>query len=475
MDYGELESQLQRARKDQLVSACNYYSILRSGNKPDLIFRLKHHAVTKGVTMTELLAVLSGMTGDSRAPPDKSGNVSGRIKVSHPETSPVATPVAPWIHDPYAPRSMSPARQVIPRTYQTHPSGPAITNSFMPVPTPAPRPVVPAQTRPVQNARRSNLENPVACHTELLYFDVFHPPANLPNSANPGLKFIAINTVFIDDIRLEISDMLDWRRRGFGVWIRGIKTGSPAVHAWQKCMQIRINEFLALDVAPPKPMKKRRDDPVEITQFLRNGSNQIRLDVRDIFYEGEFEIGFIVCKVLTPAEIAKTVLRETTQTCSNRIKSILQRPSEIEVADTTRRVDLRCPVSQFRLKIPVRTRACEHISWFDLDAFIETNKRTPNINLRWKCPKCQKSATPAELVIDGFAEFILQATTVDEIEFSTDGKWNACAPVKQKLEPKEFYESEELPVPRRVNDDVVDLIDDAPPRKKQKSTVISLE
>ena len=453
MDPAELEVQLQRARKDQLVQACIYYSILRSGNKPDLVFRLKHHAITKGVTMTEILAVLSGMTGDAKAPPDKSGNFTARIRITHPEPSPVTTPVAPWIHNPAPNQAGTPSPNIIRIQPSTQ--------------------VAPA--RPIAPTRRSNLDNRVNCVQDLLNCDVFHPAAVLPNGTNPGLKFITINTCLIDTVRLEISELLDWRRRGFSVWVRGIKT-NPISHAWQKCMQLRVNEFLALDVSPPKPLKKRRDDPSEITQFLRNGSNQIRLDVREVYMDAEYSIGFIVCKAQTPTDIVRSIFRENLQSCMHRVKAILQRPlSELEVSDGSQRVDLKCPVSQMRLKIPVRTRACEHIAWFDLEAFVETNKRTPNINHRWKCPKCQKNAKPSELVVDSFAEAILQQAVSDEVEFGRDGNWNACAPRKAAQEPKESYESDELPVERRNSEDVIDLNLDEPPPKRAKSIVISLE
>jgi hypothetical protein len=70
---------------------------------------------------------------------------------------------------------------------------------------------------------------------------------------------------------------------------------------------------------------------------------------------------------------------------------------------------------------------------FDLESYLFANKHMPNLNLRWKCPVCQKTAQPADLVVDElFCEILVARASVvavggrapDEILFEEDGTWS---------------------------------------------------
>ena len=60
-------------------------------------------------------------------------------------------------------------------------------------------------------------------------------------------------------------------------------------------------------------------------------------------------------------------------------------------------VQLLCPLSKCRIKLPVRGQKCQHIQCYDADTYLLINERKPT----WKCPVCDSLAPFDELFVDG--------------------------------------------------------------------------
>lgn len=60
-------------------------------------------------------------------------------------------------------------------------------------------------------------------------------------------------------------------------------------------------------------------------------------------------------------------------------------------------VQLLCPLSKCRIKLPVRGQKCQHIQCYDADTYLLINERKP----AWKCPVCDSLAPFNELFVDG--------------------------------------------------------------------------
>ncbi|TNN68982.1 E3 SUMO-protein ligase PIAS1 [Liparis tanakae] len=113
------------------------------------------------------------------------------------------------------------------------------------------------------------------------------------------------------------------------------------------------------------------------------------------------------------------------------IKEKLTADPDSEIATTSLRVSLLCPLGKMRLMIPCRALTCSHLQCFDATLYIQMNEKKPT----WVCPVCDKKAPFEHLIIDGlFVEILNSCTDCDEIQFKEDGSW---APMRCKREVQE--------------------------------------
>ncbi|XP_036390906.1 E3 SUMO-protein ligase PIAS1-like isoform X1 [Megalops cyprinoides] len=113
------------------------------------------------------------------------------------------------------------------------------------------------------------------------------------------------------------------------------------------------------------------------------------------------------------------------------IKEKLTADPDSEIATTSLRVSLLCPLGKMRLMIPCRALTCSHLQCFDATLYIQMNEKKPT----WVCPVCDKKAPYEHLIIDGlFMEILNSCVDCDEIQFKEDGNW---APMRSKKEVQE--------------------------------------
>ncbi|XP_040270249.1 E3 SUMO-protein ligase PIAS1 isoform X1 [Bufo gargarizans] len=117
------------------------------------------------------------------------------------------------------------------------------------------------------------------------------------------------------------------------------------------------------------------------------------------------------------------------------IKEKLTADPDSEIATTSLRVSLLCPLGKMRLAIPCRSLTCSHLQCFDATLYIQMNEKKPT----WVCPVCDKKAPYEHLIIDGlFMEILKCCTDCDEIQFKEDGSWS---PMRSKKEVQEVTTS----------------------------------
>ncbi|KAH9325719.1 hypothetical protein KI387_005897, partial [Taxus chinensis] len=98
--------------------------------------------------------------------------------------------------------------------------------------------------------------------------------------------------------------------------------------------------------------------------------------------------------------------------------------NDLEVVADFITVNLRCPMSGLRMNVAGRFKYCEHMGCFDLQTFIELNKRTR----KWQCPICLKNYSLENIVIDQYFSRIASVMKgypedVSEVEVKPDGSW----------------------------------------------------
>ncbi|KAJ6663025.1 hypothetical protein lerEdw1_010846 [Lerista edwardsae] len=112
------------------------------------------------------------------------------------------------------------------------------------------------------------------------------------------------------------------------------------------------------------------------------------------------------------------------------IKEKLTADPDSEIATTSLRVSLMCPLGKMRLTIPCRAVTCTHLQCFDAALYLQMNEKKPT----WICPVCDKKAAYESLILDGlFMEILNDCSDVDEIKFQEDGSWCPMRPKKEAL------------------------------------------
>ncbi|KAM8921689.1 LOW QUALITY PROTEIN: E3 SUMO-protein ligase PIAS3 [Pelodytes ibericus] len=113
------------------------------------------------------------------------------------------------------------------------------------------------------------------------------------------------------------------------------------------------------------------------------------------------------------------------------IKEKLTADPDSEIATTSLRVSLMCPLGKMRLTVPCRAITCTHLQCFDAALYLQMNEKKPT----WTCPVCDKKAPYDMLIIDGlFMDILNSCTDYDEIQFMEDGSWCPMKPKKEKLD-----------------------------------------
>merc|ERR1719219_1602190 len=137
--------------------------------------------------------------------------------------------------------------------------------------------------------------------------------------------------------------------------------------------------------------------------------------------------------------------------------------NDADVATTSLKVTVSCPLGKMRMRVPCRPQTCSHLQCFDAATFLQMNERKPT----WNCPVCDSKANYSDLLIDGYFQEVLESKDLPEDEndiiLEADGTW--------KPVPKEEEEAKKEEAKKKADEnevDCIDLSDDeegaAPPR-----------
>jgi len=99
-----------------------------------------------------------------------------------------------------------------------------------------------------------------------------------------------------------------------------------------------------------------------------------------------------------------------------------------EIATTSCKVTLACPLGKMRMVTPARASTCDHLQCFDAQLYLAMNEKKP----KWICPVCNKSALMENLLVDGFFTELVSSNRLPadehEIVLHNDGSWDPLPP-----------------------------------------------
>lgn len=171
---------------------------------------------------------------------------------------------------------------------------------------------------------------------------------------------------------------------------------------------------------------KRPPKPVNITPHCK--LSPILPNTVGVKWAAEYGKGwtvaiFLVVK-LTSDDLLDRLKKKGTREPDYTRNLIIQKLNndDDDVATTSLKVSVTCPLGKMRMKVPCRPSTCGHLQCFDGSTFLQMNERKPT----WNCPVCNQKALYDDLLIDGYYQDILDSKkTIDEetIILEKDGTW----------------------------------------------------
>ncbi|XP_076289152.1 E3 SUMO-protein ligase Su(var)2-10 isoform X1 [Lasioglossum baleicum] len=226
---------------------------------------------------------------------------------------------------------------------------------------------------------------------------------------------------------------------------------------------------------------KRPPRPVQISALVKLSPtvpNHIQV-TWSADYGRRYAIAVYLVRKLSSAELLSRLksrgVRHSDYT-RGLIKEKLNEDADSEIATTSLRVSLACPLGKMRMATPCRASTCSHLQCFDASLFLQMNERKPT----WSCPVCDKPALYDTLVIDGYFQEVLNSKKllpdVNEIQLLQDGSWENLVLKKEKDKDKTESKVVTNSQDRKIDVDTVDLDESnpAPPKEKKRAVVIDL-
>ncbi|XP_060739918.1 E3 SUMO-protein ligase PIAS2 isoform X1 [Tachysurus vachellii] len=204
------------------------------------------------------------------------------------------------------------------------------------------------------------------------------------------------------------------------------------------CIKVNGKLFPLPGYAPPPKNgveQKRPGRPLNITSLVRLSSavpNQIAVTWAPEIGKTYSMSVYLVRQLTSPLLLQRLRMKGIRNPDHSRalIKEKLTADPDSEIATTSLRVSLMCPLGKMRLTVPCRAVTCSHLQCFDAALYLQMNEKKPT----WICPVCDKKAAYESLIIDGlFMEILNDCTDVDEIKFQEDGTWCPMRPKKETL------------------------------------------
>uniref|UniRef100_A0A286X9N8 Protein inhibitor of activated STAT 2 n=1 Tax=Cavia porcellus TaxID=10141 RepID=A0A286X9N8_CAVPO len=200
----------------------------------------------------------------------------------------------------------------------------------------------------------------------------------------------------------------------------------------------QVREICISGYAPPPKNgieQKRPGRPLNITSLVRLSSavpNQISISWASEIGKN-YSMSVYLVRQLTSAMLLQRLKMKGIRNPDHSralIKEKLTADPDSEIATTSLRVSLTCPLGKMRLTIPCRAVTCTHLQCFDAALYLQMNEKKPT----WICPVCDKKAAYESLILDGlFMEILNDCSDVDEIKFQEDGSWCPMRPKKEAM------------------------------------------
>ncbi|KAA8647330.1 MIZ zinc finger domain protein [Aspergillus tanneri] len=212
---------------------------------------------------------------------------------------------------------------------------------------------------------------------------------------------------------------------------------------WPSVVYVFIN---GVEAFVRRRVHNGKDLPLDITQYLRLGTNTVSLHFIRNAAESEdltYAMGVEVLDMASFSRVKELAQSLTSPESREQIRKRLSpdhQDDEVSIVSEDLIIDLVDPFTAKVFNRPVRGRFCGHQECFDHDTWILTRACKSGqhpLQENWSCPICGQDARPQSLIIDCFLEEVraeLECTNQLEstraIQIKADGSWQVRAETK---------------------------------------------
>lgn len=195
--------------------------------------------------------------------------------------------------------------------------------------------------------------------------------------------------------------------------------------------EITINNTVLRENLKGLKNKKGTVKPVDITEHIRPAGQHNVLEIIYVYAKVDYYMYCCTVEEKTPEFLIDSIKDRQVIPKLETLQYIdkMMNDEDDEFVTTSTIMSLQCPISYTRMKLPVKTRKCDHLQCFDAYWFLHSQKQVPT----WECPVCSKEVDLNSLATSEYVLEILKNTDdeVEQVEISADGSWK---PIQEEEE-----------------------------------------
>lgn len=176
----------------------------------------------------------------------------------------------------------------------------------------------------------------------------------------------------------------------------------------------------------PGTEARRTPRPINCSNLLRLNPRMTNIITINWIPDGKTYVwGLYLVKKLSSEFLLQKLMQKGARSSEETKNNIIRKLADVDpdLATTSYRVSLVCPLGKMRMKVPAKSINCDHLQCFDASIFILMNEKKPT----WMCPTCNKACLYDDIQIESYFLDIVSSPTLPdsckEIEILADGTW----------------------------------------------------
>ncbi|KAI0695175.1 PINIT domain-containing protein [Cytidiella melzeri] len=173
--------------------------------------------------------------------------------------------------------------------------------------------------------------------------------------------------------------------------------------------------------APPPDLNKH----LKVTVGMTNRVEMVYVNSQQPTPSKKYYLVVMLVEVTTVDQLVERLKKGKFISNNEILEKMIQAASEDDdIVAGHQKMSLKCPLSYTRITTPCRSIKCVHSQCFDALSWFSVMEQTTT----WLCPVCEKVLSSEELIVDGYFDEILKATSddVEDVIVEADGQWHTA-------------------------------------------------